>query len=104
MAFQVGGPELRAHGEVGQFGSGSSLGPIAVTRQYAVALQHTKYSIKPRGIKGYEKTRMQITKIRNIKAARWSRYNRGARIQDGEDLPQPGDPSTEGPADFVVFS
>ena len=40
------------------------LGPIAVTKQSGGA-----YIIKPAGIKGYEKTRVQITKIRKIKAA-----------------------------------
>ena len=45
------------------------LGLVEVTKQYGVAIQHAKYSIKPAGIKGYEQTRMQTTKIRKIKAA-----------------------------------
>ena len=48
---------------------GCYLGPIAVTKQSGAALQHAKYIIKPAGIKGYEKTRMQTTKIRKVKAA-----------------------------------
>ena len=35
--------------------AGMSLGPIAATKQYGVALQHAKYSIKPAGIKRCEK-------------------------------------------------
>ena len=42
-------------------------GPIATTAQ--LAQQHAKYSIKPAGIKGYEKIRMQVTKTRKINAA-----------------------------------
>ena len=38
------------------------LGPIAATKHFGVALQHAKYNIKPAGIKGYEKTRMQTEK------------------------------------------
>ena len=63
-----GGSELRDHGWLRVFGC--LLGSlVAVTKQYGVALQHAKYSIKPAGIKGYEKTRMQITKIQKIIAA-----------------------------------
>ena len=42
---------------------GVSLGPIAATKQYGVALQHAIYNIKHAGIKEYEKTKMQITRI-----------------------------------------
>ena len=42
---------------------GSSLGLIAVTKQYGVAPQHAKYNIKHAGRKGYEKTRMQTEEI-----------------------------------------
>ena len=82
-----------------------SLGHIAVTKHYGVALQHAKYSIKLAGIKGYEKTMMQIVKIRKIKAAVLSLSNRGTRMQDREHISQLGGPSSEGPADFccVVF-
>ncbi len=48
---------------------GVSLGPIAATKQYGVALQHAKYNIKHAGIKDYEKARMHITKMRKTKAA-----------------------------------
>ena len=41
-----------------------------------------KMATKHAGMKGYEKTRMQITKIRKIKAVTCSHYNRGSRIQD----------------------
>ena len=62
-----GDPELRAHRRVVVIGL--SLGPIASTKQFGGSLQHAKYSIKLSGIKGYEKNRMQITKMRKIKAA-----------------------------------
>ena len=38
--------------------------PIAVTEPIGAALQHQKHSIELAGIKGYEKFRMQIAKIR----------------------------------------
>ena len=74
---------------------GCSLGHIAVTKQYGVTLQHAKYIVKPAGIKGYEKTRMQITKIRKIMAATLSHEHRGARIQDRRDASQPVAPLRE---------
>ena len=40
----------------------------AVTKQYGVFLQHAKFNIKHAGIKAYEKTSTQWTKIRKIKA------------------------------------
>ena len=62
-----GAPELRAHCRVRVIGL--SLGPIASTKQYGEPLQHAKYRIELAGIKGYEKTTMQSTKIRKIKVA-----------------------------------
>ena len=62
-----GAPELRAPCWLVVFWLVPGL--IAVTKQYGVALQHAKYIIEPEGIKGYEKTRMQLTKILKIKAA-----------------------------------
>ena len=53
-------------------------------------VQDTQYNINHAGIKGYEKTRMQIER------------NRGHRIQDRGNPPQPGGPSKEGPADMYV--
>ena len=67
MAFWVPS-ELRAHCRMVVIGC--CLGPIAVTKQYGVVLQHVKCNIKLAGIKAYEKTRMQSTKTRQIKAAR----------------------------------
>ena len=61
MAFWVG-PERRAHGRSRMFGL--SLGPIAVNKQHGVAFQHAKFNIKHAGIKGYERTRMQTSKVR----------------------------------------
>ena len=58
-------------------------GPHSNSQTVGVVLQLAKYSIKHAGMKGYEKTRMQITKIRKIKAVTCSHYNRGSRIQDG---------------------
>ena len=46
---------------------GLCLGPIAVTEQYGVALQHAKSSIRPAGIKINEKNRMQTTRIQKSK-------------------------------------
>ena len=63
MAFQVG-PELRDH--VWLMVLGCFLSPIAATRRYGVAFQHVKYNINHAGT---EKTTMQITEIRKIKAA-----------------------------------
>ena len=77
-----------------------SLGPIASTKQYGGALQHAECIIEPAGIKGYGKNSMQTTKIRKIKAALWSHYNIGTRIQDRGPPSQLGGPSTEGPADY----
>ena len=99
MAFDglPGGAELRAHGRLRVFDS--SLGPIAVTKKCGVAFQNAKYDIKPAGIKGYAKTRMQNRKISKIKAAILSHSNRGSRTQDRGDASQSGGPSTEWPAD-----
>ena len=73
-------------------------GPHSNSQTVGVAIQHAKYIMKHAGIKGYEKTRMQITKIRKIKAVKC--YNRGSRTQARGNASQPGGPSTEGPADF----
>ena len=64
-----GAPRLRAHDRVGPFGC--SAAPIPTAKQSAGAhtTQDTKYKNKHAGIKGYEKTGMQITKRRKIKAA-----------------------------------
>ena len=97
MAFR-GGPGAEGESRVRVIGR--SLGPIAVTKQSGGALLHAKYIIKPAGIKGYEKTRMRITKIRKNKAVICSHYTRGNRIQDRGDAPQPGGPYAEGPADW----
>ena len=56
--------------------------PLSSSKQFPAAIQHAKYIMKHAGMKGYEKTRMQITKIRKIKAVTCSHYNRGSRIQD----------------------
>ena len=55
-------------------------------------MQDTQYNINHAGIKGYENTRMQ------------NERNRGHRIQDRGNPPQPGGPSKEGPADLMSFS
>ena len=86
MAFR-GGLELSKYGLLGVIVT--PLGLIVVTRQYGVALQHAKYSIKPAG-----------TKIRKSTAAILSHPNRGTMRQNVGDLPQPGGRSTEGPSDF----
>ena len=91
-------PELRGHGRLRVISS--SLGLITVTKQYGVDLQHVKYSLKPAGIKGYEKTSMQTARIRKIKAAILSHSHRGTRIQDSGHASQPDGPSTDGPADY----
>ena len=70
---------------------GYSLGLIAVSRQYGVALQHAKYSIKYAGVKDYEKTIMQIAILRKNKAAIWVHSNRHTNPS------QLGGPSTKGP-------
>ena len=75
--------------------------PIAATKQYGVAPQHTKYKLKHAGIKGYEKTRMQIMMIRKINAAILPHSNRGTMTQARGNPPQAGGPSTKGPADSV---
>ena len=62
----LGGLELSNHGRFVVIPL--SLGSIAVTKQYGGALQHARYSIKPAGIKDYEKTMMQTAKIRKNKA------------------------------------
>ena len=89
MALQ-GGPRLRAHGQLEVIGL--SLGPIAVTKQCEVALQHARYNIKHAGVKGYGKNRMQITKSK-------LQYNLISRRQDRRFVSQLGRPSTEGPVD-----
>ena len=55
------GAELRTYGRL--VVTCFLLGSIAVTKQYGAALQQNA------GIKGYEKARMQIAKMRKIKAA-----------------------------------
>ena len=57
-------------------------GPHSNSQTVGVAIQHARYIMKHAGMKGYEKTRMQITKIQKIKTVTCSHYNRGSRIQD----------------------
>ena len=50
-----------------------------VTPTFLAPTVSIKMATKHAGMKGYEKTRMQITKIRKIKAVTCSHYNRGSR-------------------------
>ena len=76
-------------------------GGTPVTKQSGGALQHAKYIIKPAGIKGYAKTRMQTTKIRKSRLQYdFVTYNRGTRTQARGNHSQPGGPCTEGPVDI----
>ncbi len=61
MAFP-GGLGLSTLGGLVVFGL--SLGPVTLTKQYGVALQHAQYNMKYAGIKEYEKTTMRIMEIR----------------------------------------
>ena len=96
MAFRCG-PELRAHGRWVVFGS--SLGPIAVCKQYGVALQRANYNIKHAGIKGHEKTGMQSYENTKKQGCKMISFNRETRIQVRGNPSQRGGPSTEGPED-----
>jgi hypothetical protein len=53
-----------------------------VTPTFLAPTVSIKMATKHAGMKGYEKTRMQITKIRKIKAVTCSHYNKGSTIQD----------------------
>ena len=65
-------------------------GPHSNSQNAGSSIQESQYNIKHAGIKEYENTRMQ------------NERNRGHWIQDGGNASQPGGPSKEGPADYVV--
>ena len=71
------------------------LAPSEVTKQYRGTSQYAKYIIRHAGLKGSEKTIMEIAEIQRIKAAISLHSDRGATMQDRGN-PPPGGPSTEG--------
>ena len=63
-----GVPDGRAPCRMVVFGMLS--GPYSNSQTVGVVIQHARYIMKHAGMKGYEKTRMQITKMRKITAAK----------------------------------
>ena len=65
-------------------------GPQSNSQNAGNPIKNTQYNIKHAGSQGYENTRMQNEKTEDT------------RIQDRGDASQPGGPSTEGPADYLI--
>ena len=84
--FSGGVPELRHHGHSRLFGT--LPGPHSILQTVSRSNSTCKIHHETCRNERIRKSRMQITKIRKIKAVTCSHYNRGSRIQDRGDPPQ----------------
>ena len=87
-------PELRQHGRLVVFGLLS--GPHCILQTVSSSNSTCKIHHETCRNEGIRKSRMQITKIRKIKAVTCPHYNRGSRRKIESNPSQPGGPSSRG--------